>query len=418
MAKKKGHKPRREVTKHQLARWQQQRKRHRIILGLGILVIIAALGILGVGWYVSFYQPMRQTVITVNDTEFDMNYYIKMLKLYGKGQPSSYIQFLAGDLVAVIQRNELVQQGAINLNITVSDDAVDQALKDYEPPLIQDRDSVRADLLIRKLQDEYFEQQVPVFAEQRHILAMFLESESQVNEVRTRLESGAGFAELAGELSLDIFSKIGEGDLGWRPREVLTELLGTSIPVEYAFGAGVGVLSEPVYDETKIKPVGYWLIHVSDRKEDLSEAQVQAILLPSQEKVQSVRARLEAGGSFGALAEEFSQHDESKESGGDLDWISPDMMSSAFDEFAFNPEVEPGTLSEPIRDDMVVTSGGYWLLKVVDVDDNREIADEDRDLLKDKLLTEWFDRLWTDNKVEVLLDDDMKAWAVEQAVRS
>jgi len=58
------------------------------------------------------------------------------------------------------------------------------------------------------------------------------------------------------------------------------------------------------------------------------------------------------------------------------------------------------------------------LIKVVDMDDNREIEASDRDSLKAKALEEWVSSLWDDpaNKVEDYLDDEKKAWAIEQAI--
>ena len=420
MVKKKVEKPRREVTKRQLSHWQQQRRRQRIILGLGIFIIVAALGIVGAGWYVTQYQPLHQIVITVNSTKFDMNYYIKMLKYYGEGQPSYYMSALADEVVRYIEQNELIRQGAMELDITVSNDEIDEELKSYDPPLSKDyRDLVRAGMLISKLRDGSFEQQVPEFAEQRHIRAMFLESKSQANKVRARLEGGEDFAEVAEELSLDEFSKNKKGDLGWRPKGILTELLGTSIPDDYVFGSEVGGLSQPIYDEAKTKRVGYWLIKVLERKEELEEAHVQAILLGSEEEAQEVRSRLEAGEDFAALAEEYSQYDTSKENGGDLGWLTRDMVSPAFGEFAFNPDIELKTLSESIRDDTVVTTGGYWLAKVTDKDDYMKIEGENRDLLKAELLNEWLLALWDNAEIDdSYLDDDNKRWAIEKAIGS
>ena len=427
MAKKKVKKPHREATKRQLSQWQRQKRRQRIILGFGIFIIVAVLGIVGAGvytkWYIAEYKPLRQTVITVNDTEFNMDYYIKMLKVYGEGQPSYYMYYLADEVVRYIEQNELIRQGAMELGISVSDAEVNEKLKSLDLPLKQSyKDIFRAELLVSKLLDEYFEQEVPVSAEQRHVMAMLMESESQAIEVRARLEDGESFADIAGELSVEGVSKNKEGDLGWHPKDILTVLLGTSIPEEYTFESEVGVLSQPLYDETITKEVGYWLIKVLEREEESGEAHVQAILLGSQEEAQDVRASLEASEDFDKdfadLAKELSQHDASKEDGGDLDWLAPGIMSSAFDEFAFNAEIELGTLSEPIRDDTVITKGGYWLLEVVDEDEDRQIEDDDRDLLKGKLLNEWVSGLWDDpeNKVESYLDDEKKWWAVERAI--
>jgi len=94
-------------------------------------------------------------------------------------------------------------------------------------------------------------------------------------------------------------------------------------------------------------------------------------------------------------------------------------MSSAFDEFAFSVEIEMGTLSEPIRDDTVTTEGGYWLLKVVDEDGDRQIEEHDRNLLKGQLLNEWVSGLWDNAEIDdSYLDDEKKQWAIERATGS
>jgi len=420
LAKKKAEKPKRELTKRQLSRWQQQKKRRRIILGSGILVIVAALSIVGVGiynrWYIPEYKPLRETVIEVNDTKFDMDYYIKMLRYYGGGMPIEQMGFVADEVVKVIERSELMRQGAMALGISVSDKEVDEELKSRDLQLSKDyRDVVRTQMLVSKLSDEYFDQKVPQFAEQRHIFAMFLESESQVNEVRARLEAGEDFAQLAGELSLDATCKEKKGDLGWRPEGILSLMFATPVLDEYAFNCEVGVLSQPIYDENKTKSVGYWLIKVSERDEGAKTAKVKVMLLGSEQEANDVRARLEAGGDFAILAKAFSQHDASKENGGDFD-VSEDTMSSAFNEFVFSSEL--GVLSQPIRDDTVSTKGGYWLLKVADIDNNRQITDEDRDLLKADVLSKWVKALEDDpkNKVESYLDEEKKAWAIWHAI--
>lgn len=421
MVKKKVGKPKRVVTKHQRSRWQQQKRRQRIILGLGIFIIAAVLGIMVVGWYINQYQPMRQTVIRVNDTEFKMKYYIEMLKFQGRNQPAQYMPYLADIVVQNIKQNELIRQGALKLGLSISDKAVKEELKSHDPPFNDaHKDVIRTQLLISKLQNEYFEQQVPMSAEQRHIMAMMLESEPQADEVRERLQNGESFTELAGELSLDAFSKAKKGDLGWHSENILNEMLGTSVPEDYAFGVETGMLSHPLYDDEIEKPVGYWLIKVLERGEEAEEALVLAMLLGSEAKAQEASGRLEAGEDFATLADELSQLAESAENGGDLGRVTPGIMSPTFDEFVFNPELELGTLSQPIRDETVVTKGGYWLVKLVDKDDNRRIEDDDRDLLKAKILNEWVSSLLYDPGNEIAdsyLDEEKKAWAIEQAMK-
>ncbi len=421
MAKKKRQKTPREVTKRQLSRWQQQKKRQRIIAGIGIFIIAAVLGTIGGGWYMSQYRPLHETVITVNDTSFNMDYYVNTLEYYGKDQPSMSLYNMASEVTRIIEESELVRQGAMKLGISISDDELKEELKEHGIPSSKvARDSVRTELLLIKLLDEYFEQQVPVYAAQSHVLAIFLESESQSLEVTSRLEAGEDFSDLAGELSLDGLTKDEEGDLGWRVRDILVELLNSPMPDEYISGAEVRVLSQPLYDEAKVKAVGYWLFKILERKEGTEEVHVQVMQLGSREQADKVRARLEAGEDFAELAGEFSQLEGAEENGGDVGNLSPGIMSSEIDEFVFDPEIALGTISEPIRDDKALTTGGYWLVKVLDKEDNRKIEDMDRAFLKDKALREWISSLWNDpeNKVEDFLDNEKIGWAIDWVTRS
>ena len=168
MAKKKVEKPERELTKHQLSRWQQQKRRQRFIFGAGMAIIIAVLGIFGVGvysqWYIPEYKPLREVVIEVNDAKFNMDYYIKMLKFYGQGVDPQYLSFLADQVVTTIEQNELMKQGAAKFGFSVSDEEVDKKLNSYDPPLSKDyRDLLRASMLRERLLDEYFGPQVPTY---------------------------------------------------------------------------------------------------------------------------------------------------------------------------------------------------------------------------------------------------------------
>jgi len=422
LAKKNVEKPRREPTKRQLSRWQQQKRRQRFILGFGIAIIVAVLGVIGGGvytqWYIGEYKPLHETVIEVNDTQFDMDYYIKMLGYYYYAEqvPPQQLPSFADEAVKIIEQNELMRQEAMKLGISVSDEEVDEEFRSHDLPLSKDyRDVVRTQMLAERLFDEYFDEQVPTYAEQRYILAMFLESESQASEVRDRLEAGEDFTQLAGELSLDDTSKEREGDFGWRPEGILPLLLENSIVDEYAFTTEVEALSQPIYDETKIKVVGYWLIKVLERDKEAGGANVKIMLLGSEQEANEVRARLEAGEDFATLAGELSLHGTSKADGGDFG-VSEGMMSEAFEEFVFNAELD--VLSQPIRDDTESTLGGYWLVEVTDMDDNRQIADEDRGLLKGKALNEWVAGLFDnpDNKIESYLDEGKKLFAISHVL--
>jgi len=439
LAKKKKHveKPKRALTKRQLSHFKQHQRRQRLIFGAGILIVAAVLVVVGAGvyfgWYVPDVKPLHETVIRVNDTEFNMDYYVKTLKYQlvelknmGLDVDISQMSYLAEPVVTAIQTNELVIQEALALGISVSDEEVeakiDEVLGDSDPAMVKAyRDVIKGNfrslMLQEKMLAEYFDQQVPQSAEQRHIMAMFLESQGQANEVRDRLEGGKDFAALSAEFCLDSYCKSQEGDLGWHPREILSRLIDSTVLADSAFGAEVGSLSQPIYEEIKAKALGYWLIRAEFVDAEVDHAQLRVILLGSEEEANEIRARLKGGEDFAALAAEFSQHADSKENGGEFEVDSRELFSEAFDEFIFDPELELGSLSQPIKDDTVVTEGGYWLIKVAEAASDRPLEEEDRNTLKSDALNQWVKGLLDDpdNTVESYLDEEKINWAVLRA---
>jgi len=420
--KKKIEKPKRKLTRRQLSHWQKQKRRQRFILGLGISVIIAVVGIVSAGfyyqWYIPKVKPLSEIVIEVNDTKFDMQYCIDAIN-FQLGEYSYYVEYYIDYVLETIEEYELIRQKALALGISVSDEEVDEELKSLDLPLDNQaiRDVSRTQLIINKLDEEYFDPQVPVSAEQRHIMAMFLESQSQADEVWNRILFGEDFGELASELSLESLTQEGGGDLGWRPKGVLNDLLGASIQEldELIFNYTIGITSY-LYDETKTKDVGYWLVQVLERTEEPEEAHVQVMLLSSEEEAQGVIARLETGEDFGELAEEFSQYG-TEGSKADIGWIAEGGMTQAFEDYVFDPETEMNVVSSPIRDETPTTKGGYWLFKVLD-EGTREISEEDRDLLVDEAMVDWVASLWDDpeNIIVSYLDDDMKNFAINKVL--
>lgn len=409
MAKKRDNLPSRQVTRGQLSQWQRQQRRQRLIFVAGVSIIAVVFITIGLGWLFSAYLPLNETVITVNDTDFKMDFYVQMLKFYGPTQPDMVIQR--------IQQNELLKSGAEELGITVTNEEVDEALNRFDPPFSKDfREPIRAELLITKLLDDYFEGQVPQSTEQRHVLAMFLESENQVQEAKNRMEMDETFHELAAELSLDSITQNQEGDLGWHPEDVFSLLLGSKLPTEFAFTNEAGTLSDPLYDENKSKPVGYWIITILERNEETDEVRLGGILLGDEIKASQVKSRLDDGENFASLANDLSLLNPEEDNDGDLGWFGEESIYPIFSTFVSDSE---GMYSEPIRDGFSYTQGGYWLVRVLGVDIDKRITDDDRLILKRQALDDWLTSILSDpeNEIEILLDEDKKTWAIERARR-
>jgi parvulin-like peptidyl-prolyl isomerase len=246
---------------------------------------------------------------------------------------------------------------------------------------------------------------------------MMLESSPQALDVRSKLVRGDDFSELAEEMSLEPFSRNKGGDFGWVPKTILLDMLPASI-VDVIFEHDVGDLSRPIYDEEADKFVGYWLVKVLERDEEEEEAHVLIMLLGSEGEALRIKSRLEAGAEWGSLAVENSQVKGVEENEGE--WlVSPGEMNPLVDEYVYNPDTEIGVISKPIRDETIITRGGYWLIEVLEEDIDRRIDTAYRNYLKEKALDEWVASVVDDEDNEIVnyLDAEKKSWAIEQAMR-
>jgi parvulin-like peptidyl-prolyl isomerase len=436
----------RAPTKRQLSKWQRQMKIRRIVIIAAVVFLVGISSWVGYGYYKSHEArvgPLREVMIDVNGVHFTMEYFVKMLDInvdnyinmivntYLDFYMQAYnatreetIQLLTNNVISDLSNNtnnitgmligtvaddiihaELLRQGAESLNITVTTAEIDAALQQYGLPNDSVyRDMVRANLLQEKLNEEYFGPQMPVTMNQTHVQVMLVESQEVATELIAEIEAGGNFTALAEKFSCN--SSV-EGDLGWLPEE----LMPNTLIADAAFNLTAGEISQPIYDETAIKDIGYWLIEVTDKQDDAINA--SAMLLGSEAEAERVKAQLAAGGNFSALAGNYSQH-ESKTKGGKLDGLKPgDMGSTAFDAVAFN--ITLNTVSEPVKDTSVQTTGGYWLVNVVDRGDH-QLEDTVKQQLIDKLFTDW-GKEWSDKStINTYLDADKISWAINQVL--
>jgi len=409
--------PKRAPTKHQLSKWQRQTKIRRVVIIAAVVFLAGILSWVGYGYYKDRIKPFREVVIMVNDTSFTMDYFVKMLGAYTAGmnytEIYSYGSYIANMVADEIINAELSGQGAKNLGIEVTTEEIDAKLEEINAGLQEGeklpndrvyRDIIRAELSQEKL-EEHFNSGLNATMEQTHVQVMLVESEEVADEMITEIEAGGNFTALAEEFSCS--SSI-EGDLGWLPEE----LMPNTLIADAAFNLTLGEISQPIYDESATKNVGYWLIEVTNAQNETIDAQV--MLLPSEARAQQIRGELAAGGNFSALAGEYSQH-ESKTKGGKLEGLEQgDMGSIAFDQVAFN--ITLNQVSEPVKDKSVQTTDGYWIVKVVDKGDH-ELEETVKEELRDKHLNDWFEELQEDSTIENHLDTDKISWALDRVLQ-
>jgi parvulin-like peptidyl-prolyl isomerase len=410
----------RPPTKRQLSKWQRQQRTQRIIVIVGILFFALIVGYIGYGYYDEQAKPLHQPVVKINDTVFDMDYYIKLLELYSQGKDSTATSAMADELIKVIESGEVIRKVSTDLGFGVSTDEVNSELKSLGLPDDKVyRDAISSRLLAAKLLQSYFDPKVPTECEQVQVQAMFLESNEVAKKAIDRLKAGDDFAALTKEYSLEAITKEKGGDLGWLPKDfayVFLGDLGDSLLKDIPFNLEPGVLSEPTYDGSVTKGIGYWLVEVIEKNEK-EGSHAKGILLGSRWEAEEIRARIEAGEDFGALAKEYSQHSASKEQGGDLGWTQQGAISSRV-ALGLALQLEPGVVSQPAADDSVQTKGGYWLVKVVDRDDSRALENETRNALKLRLFEDLLSEQSETNSIETYLTEEQKSWAVARVLKN
>ncbi|MCK4221421.1 MAG: peptidylprolyl isomerase [Dehalococcoidia bacterium] len=357
------------------------------------------------GYYNDRIKPLREVVIVVNDTSFDMDYYVKTLEVYGKGVDPSQFYFMSDMVANRIVRGEVLRQGAATLGIETTSEEISEKIEENDLPNKEVyRDMVATDLLNGRLQ-EHFASLLPDTMEQANIQVMLVESQAAADVVKASLGSGWDFIELAEEF---LCNPEVEVEPGWLPRDLIVNPLIADAVFE---PGSDGVRS--LYDDSAVKSVGYWLIEVIERDDEEEMIHARAMLLGSEEEAKQVKAQL-TGDNFAELAEAHSQH-LSSEDGGELDWIEKgNVNSEAFDQVAFS--LEPNIVSAPVKDETAQTKGGYWIVNVLEKGDH-ELSQDVKDRLTMKAFDDWGREQTENSTIEIFLDAAKKSWAVDRAVK-
>lgn len=151
--------------------------------------------------------------------------------------------------------------------------------------------------------------------------------------------------------------------------------------------------------------------YFEDNKASLdTPEQVEAshILVEDEDTAKEVKKKLDEGGDFAKLAEEYSTDTQTKDNGGELGYFSSGQMVEAFDKAAFSMKVDE--ISDPVKTDY-----GYHIIKVTGKKEAKEATLEDskakikEDLLATKVQEQastWLTEATAKYKVENKLEKD------------
>jgi parvulin-like peptidyl-prolyl isomerase len=410
---KKSHKPegKQVPTKRQLSKWQREKRTRQVIVRVAAAFFIGIIGYVGYNYYHEEIKPSHEIAIEVNNTAFNMRYYAEMmdalvsLQEITPEQLHSWANLIANQVNQQIIEDALIEQGASDIGISITPQEVDNKIEAIHwPDKKAYQDIARASLLGEKLIEEHFIPNLPDEMEQMHLQVMLVESEQVASTATSNITGGGNFTDLIGEFSCN--SQL-EGDLGWLPQELIPNELIANATTNLSAGDITST-----YDASATKNVGYWLIKVTDKKED--EINAKAMLLSSEQEALQIKTSLISGGNFTQLAETYSQH-ESHDNGGELGWIKKgDMNSPQFDEVAFNATV--GEVANPVKDTSVQTTGGWWIINMLG-EGQHELSEGNQEKLGANSFNNWFQEQKESSSINIYIDDAKIAQAIAMVLK-
>lgn len=365
---------------------------------LGVVILAVAIGL-----YIDRVAPVNETMLRVNGRSFTMGYYIDALDVYAGNVDQQQMNTIADSIKSQIIRDEIVRQGAVAEGIVVSSAEIREELDSAD---VKDsrmmRDLIEVSLASTKLQEK-FREQLPAEMEQVRFEIMLVESRSVATQVENAIAAGAAMTDLTEEYSANPNITVAQD---WVPYELMANSeVAQACRTLPPNGTAV------IHDPNAQKNVGYWLLEVIDR-DDTGAVHVRAILTSSLEEAERAKVRLETE-EFGDVARQYSQvYDLSED--GDFGWFQPDeSVTEAFDEVVF--DLELGVVSEPIRETEVPTTGGHWVVRLLERD-SRAPSENVAQALASTAFDEWYTTLRDQAVIEDNLTAEKRQWAIDRVL--
>lgn len=366
MSRKRKPEPKVAVAKKKPPRWQREHNISRFLWIFIPLVLVVLFALVGYWAYDNYIAVWNKPVARVNATTIDMDYYVKMLRLYSYTQRINVHQdALPWQVLLMVEENEIIRQEADKLGITVSPEEVEAAIADVFP--VEGQESSNTITITPEVQG----------------------NDTAVDGVGN--ETGADAVNPSPTADGDGNATEIDKEIGAEYYQFLEDVRISDN--EYRLIVGTSLLAQRLFE------------YYEEEKVTVTAEQVYLHYIPvnTEEEANSTMNRANEGEDFAALAQEFSIDETIKETGGDIGWV-PRGIFPELDEEAFSLEV--GNVS------YVSTSLGYYVLKVTDIEDDREIAEEFRPVLARKELDDWMQEQKEVSVIEYI-DNNKIEWALD-----
>ncbi|UCG84551.1 MAG: peptidylprolyl isomerase [Dehalococcoidia bacterium] len=373
MSRKRKPEPRVAVARKKPPRWQREHNISRFLWIFIPLVLVVMVALVGYWAYDSYVAVWNRPIAKVNATTIDIDYYVKMLRLYSYTQRANVHQAsLPWQVVQLVEENEIIRQEADRLGIIVSSEEVTAAIADIFPADGQESsDTVDITPVVQgnNTPADGFGNETSVTEGN--------DSATDADNHSSPVDGNGNATDVDKEIGAEYYQFLEEVRISDDEYRLIVETsLLAQKHLEYLEEKEVPVTAEQVY--LHYIPVG-------------TEAEANSTV-----------NRANEGEDFAALAQELSIDETIKDTGGNIGWV-PRGIFLELDDEAFSLEV--GNVS------YVSTSEGYIVLKVTDIDGDREIAKELRQVLARKEFDDWMQEQKELNVIEYI-DENMIDWAL------
>ncbi|HSC47436.1 MAG TPA: peptidylprolyl isomerase [Gammaproteobacteria bacterium] len=364
-------------------------------------------------------------------SELDLRVAVVQKQVLARNTPLPPVDVLRKQVLDQMVLNRIELQQADQHGITVSDDAVNQAMSriassqgltlDQLPDRLKTegvsysdfREDLREQIIVRNMEQQVVNDQMHITPQeveeearadlnggssdaQYHLAHILIATplnptpdevaaaQKKANDIYQKLKGGADFAATA-VASSDDQQALKGGDLGWRK--------GSELPTVFASVVRqmkVGDVSEPIPSAIGFHIVKLVELKQTDKKYVVSQTHARHILIRPGElmtgdqakaKISVLRQQIVAGADFAKLAESNSADPGSARQGGDLGWVDPGTMVPEFED-AMN-KLQPGEISEPFQ-----TQFGWHIVQVL----GRRDADQTDEYRRNKAYEAIFNR--------------------------
>ncbi len=375
MSRKRRPEPKITVAKKIPPRWRRDQNIARLIWIIIPLIIVVSLSLVGFWAYNSYVSVWHQPIAKVNEKVIDMDYYVKMLRYYSMIWGPTVDEFtLPSQVLQIVEENEIIRQEAARLGISIPEEEVTATIAVAFPAEGQETIEI-VDVIPRPQGNSTTSDGAgnESSGNSGNITTIDI---IEPSPTATGTGNLTGAEMEIGELYYQTLEQFRLSDTEYR--QILETSLLVPELVEYFEEENVPETAEHVY--------------------------LHFIPLDTEEQAAEVSDRLKNGEDFAALAAEFAVVDEVREAGGNMGWV-PRGIFTELDEVAFGLEI--GNVSDPIS-----TSGGYYIVKVTDFEESREVEDAYKSEMSKRDFESWMQEQLETSVVEYI-DQGKIDWALD-----